>query len=103
MVLLEVARDRIEVRRVGSREEGEHVARLGQEPFEHGAGDLAERLTRRDRVALDEAEKVALADRESIELGVARGDRDGSRGQRLERSEERRVGKECRCGWWREQ
>src|SRR5207244_9612308 len=55
--------------------------------------DTADRKLRALAALLDRApEPIQLADLE-VELGASR----------MDRSEERRVGKECRSGWWGEQ
>src|SRR5258708_35828037 len=76
---------------------GEEVGRVGEDEVDGGFGDLGE-----------EVEAVALVDAEVV-LGVVEGG-GGKRGGRefghdddrsgsLIRSEERRVGKECRSRW----
>src|SRR5690554_743033 len=45
-------------------------------------------------------ETTEIGDNVTIYQGVTLG---GTGKEKGKRSEERRVGKECRCGWWREQ
>ena len=60
-----------ECRHVGpsdALEQRDIPARLREQRVEHRAGDLVEALALRDRLAVGEAEVVALADREPVQL-----------------------------------
>src|SRR4051794_27214135 len=58
--------------------------RLGGHPPEHGADAVADRVPRRDRLAVGEAEPRPLVDGDAVQLEVTRRDRDRAGGDRLD-------------------
>ncbi len=85
MLLADPGAEAVQARGLGAGEEREHVARLRQEQPEHRARDLVEAPAGGDGPVVDEPEELALPDGDAVDLGIARGDRDGPGRERLER------------------
>jgi hypothetical protein len=56
---------------LGSREEGQERARLREQAVDDTEGDRGELVSAHNRIAVDETEPLAFADRETVELDVA--------------------------------
>src|SRR5919201_4779192 len=66
----------VERRRVLAAQDGEHVARLGEEVLEQRASHLGEALAGGDGGAIEEREVVALPNRDTVRRRVAGGGGD---------------------------
>src|SRR5436190_21675857 len=64
------------VRLVVAREEGHHAARLGEEALDDLVRDVVEIRAYGDGLTFGEAEELARADREAVQLRVLRRNRD---------------------------
>src|SRR5579864_7369095 len=66
----------IEIGAVAPDEKRQELTRLGEQPRDDRVGDVVEVDAARDGIAVGEAEPFALHDRDTVQLHVARRDRD---------------------------